>query len=46
MRKKLDAGSEHESVSSECEAEDGNCENSEAETDDRNGKQTVASEGE
>jgi hypothetical protein len=31
--------SEHESVSSECEIEDGNCKDSEAETGNRNGEQ-------
>jgi hypothetical protein len=32
-------GTEHESVSSECETEDGNYEDSEAKADDRNGEQ-------
>jgi hypothetical protein len=31
-------GSEHESVSSECEIEGGNCEDTEAETDNKNGE--------
>jgi hypothetical protein len=30
------SGSEHESVGSECEIEDGNCEDTEAETGNRN----------
>jgi hypothetical protein len=32
-------GSDHESVSSEPESEDGNCEDNKSERDDRNGKQ-------
>jgi hypothetical protein len=32
-------GSEHESLSSKCEREDENCEDTEVDTDDRNGEQ-------
>jgi hypothetical protein len=38
-------GSEHR-VSSECETEDGNCEDTKAETDDRNGEHSETGEGE
>jgi hypothetical protein len=33
-------GSEHESLSSNCEAEDGNCEDTEVHTNDKNGEQS------
>jgi hypothetical protein len=39
-------GSEHESVSSDCETEDVNHKNTEAETDNRNGEQSGAGEAE
>jgi hypothetical protein len=38
------AGTEHESVSSEYETEDGNCEDTEAETGNRNGEHSVNGE--
>jgi hypothetical protein len=38
------AGREHESVGSEYQREDGNCEDTEAETDNRNGEQSVNGE--
>lgn len=36
---------EHDSVSSECGTGDGNCENTKAETYDRNGEQSATGEG-
>jgi hypothetical protein len=37
-------GCKHESLSSECKTEDGNCEDTEAKTDDRNGEQSETGE--
>jgi hypothetical protein len=39
-------GNEHDSMSSECETEGGNCEDAEAETDEKNGEQIGNGEGE
>jgi hypothetical protein len=39
-------GSEYETLGNECETEDQNCEDIEAETDDRNGKQVESVEAE
>jgi hypothetical protein len=46
MRKKLRMLAVNMSVSSECDIEDGNCEDTEAETDNRNGEQSQTGEAE
>jgi hypothetical protein len=38
------AGSEHDNISTECETQDGNCKDTEAETEDRNGEQNDTGE--
>jgi hypothetical protein len=39
-------GCEHEKISSECEIEDGNCEDTEVEINDRNGEHSETGEAE
>jgi hypothetical protein len=46
MRKKLDMLAANMIVSSQCETEDGNCDDTEAETDNRNGKWSETGEAE
>lgn len=46
MRKKLDMLAANITVSSECETKDGNCDDTEAETDNGNGKRSETGEAE